>query len=121
MELIPPLTIRSSKGTSHRVMQRITAIALIPLSFWCIVFLNKCLNAPYHETVAWLVTPLNTICILAWLFVVFYHAALGLQVVIEDYVATESIRIIASWAINLCFIFLALISLFEMLNILSIG
>ncbi|MEI6336826.1 MAG: succinate dehydrogenase, hydrophobic membrane anchor protein, partial [Methylococcaceae bacterium] len=48
-------------GTSHWWMQRVTAVALVPLSFWLIIFLDLSLNAPYQETVAWLASPLNTL------------------------------------------------------------
>ena len=108
-------------GTSHWWMQRITAVALIPLSFWLITFLNLSLHATWQDTVAWLSVPLNTVCIVAWIVAVFYHAALGLQVVIEDYVAAEGAKIFAVWSVNLVFIFLALAALIAVFRILSIG
>lgn len=102
-------------------MQRVTAVALIPLSFWLIKFLGLSLTAPYQQTVDWLESPINSICIVAWITAVFYHAALGLQVVIEDYVAAEGFRIISIWAVNLAFLFLAIAALLAVFRIVSIG
>ncbi len=111
----------AKSGTSHWWMQRVTAAALIPLSFWLIYFLGLSLTAPYQQTVAWLTLPVNTVCIVAWIMAVFYHAALGLQVVIEDYVAAEGFRIISIWAVNLAFLFLAIAALLAVFRIVSIG
>ncbi|MDD5578272.1 MAG: succinate dehydrogenase, hydrophobic membrane anchor protein [Methylobacter sp.] len=120
--LAKALGLGSAKaGTSHWWMQRVTAVALIPLSFWLITFLDLSLNAPYQQTIEWLISPLNTVCIVAWVLAVFYHSALGLQVVIEDYVAVESIKIISVWAVNLVFLFLALAALIAVFRILLIG
>ncbi|MDD1624357.1 MAG: succinate dehydrogenase, hydrophobic membrane anchor protein [Methylococcaceae bacterium] len=108
-------------GTSHWWMQRITAVALIPLSFWLISFLDLSLNAPYQQTVEWLTSPLNTVCMVAWVLAVFYHAAMGLQVVIEDYVAAEGVKIVAVWTVNLSFLMLALAALIAVFRTLLIG
>lgn len=82
----------TKSATSHWLLQRITAVVLIPLSFKFIVFLNLCLNAPFEETKAWLESTGNSVWIFAWLVAVFYHAALGLQVVIEDYVGNQPLQ-----------------------------
>jgi succinate dehydrogenase / fumarate reductase, membrane anchor subunit len=108
-------------GTSHWWMQRVTAVALIPLSFWLIIFLNLSLNAPYQEMVEWLASPLNTLGMVTWVLAVFYHAALGLQVVIEDYIAAEGVKIVAVWTVNLSFLLLALAALIAVFRILLIG
>jgi succinate dehydrogenase / fumarate reductase membrane anchor subunit len=108
-------------GTAHWWMQRVTAVALIPLSFWLIIFLDLSLNAPYQETLAWLTSPVNTVCIVAWILAVFYHAALGLQVVIEDYIAAEGVKIVAVWTVNLSFLLLALAALIAVFRTLLIG
>ncbi|MDD1627006.1 MAG: succinate dehydrogenase, hydrophobic membrane anchor protein [Methylococcaceae bacterium] len=108
-------------GTSHWWMQRVTAVALIPLSFWLIIFLNLSLNAPYQEMIEWLALPLNTLGMVAWVLAVFYHAALGLQVVIEDYIAAEGVKIVAVWTVNLSFLLLALAALIAVFRILLIG
>ncbi|MFI3199172.1 MAG: succinate dehydrogenase, hydrophobic membrane anchor protein [Methylococcaceae bacterium] len=108
-------------GTSHWWMQRVTAVALVPLSFWLIIFLDLSLNAPYQETVAWLASPLNTLGMVAWLLAVFYHAALGLQVVIEDYIAAEGVKIVAVWTVNLGFLLLVLAALIAVFRTLLIG
>ena len=108
-------------GTSHWWMQRVTAVALIPFSFWIIIFLDLSLNAPYQETVAWLSSPLNTLGMVAWLLAVFYHAALGLQVVIEDYIAAEGVKIVAVWTVNLGFLLLVLAALIAVFRTLLIG
>ncbi len=108
-------------GISHWWMQRVTAAALIPLSFWLIAFLDSCINAPYQQTVDWLSSPLSIICIVAWILAVFYHAALGLQVVIEDYVAAEGLRIISIWGVNLAFLFLAIAALIAVFRIVFVG
>jgi succinate dehydrogenase / fumarate reductase membrane anchor subunit len=102
-------------------MQRVTAVALIPLSFWLINFLGLSLTVPYKQTLAWLAAPVNSVCIIAWIMAVFYHAALGLQVVIEDYVAAEGPKIISIWVVNLFFLFLAITALLAVVRIVSIG
>ena len=111
----------AKSGTSHWWMQRVTAVALIPLSYWLITFLNLSFHAPYQYMVAWLVAPLNTVCIIAWVLAAFYHAALGLQVVIEDYIAAEGIKIISVWTVNISFFMLALAALVAVFRILLVG
>lgn len=111
----------AKSGTAHWWMQRVTAVALIPLSFWLINFLGLSLTAPYEQTHAWLASPLKSVCIVAWIIAVFYHAALGLQIVIEDYVAAEGPKIISIWAVNLTFLFLAIAALLAVFRIVSIG
>lgn len=108
----------SKSPTTHWLMQRVTAVILIPLSFWLLVFLDMCMNAPYQETVAWMKSPLNTVCIEVCLLAVFYHAAIGLQVVIEDYVANQELQAKIIKAINLSFLFLAVAALFFMFRII---
>ena len=102
-------------------MQRVTAVALIPLSFWLINFLGLSLTSPYQQTLAWLASPVNTACIVAWIMLTYYHAALGLQVVIEDYVAAEGLKIMAIWTVNLTFLFLAIAALLAVFRVISIG
>ncbi len=111
----------AKSGTVHWWMQRVTAVVLIPLSFWLIKFLGLSLTAPYQQTIDWLTLPVNTLCIIAWVMAVFYHAALGLQVVIEDYIAAEGPKIISIWAVNLAFLFLAIAALLAVFRIVSIG
>jgi succinate dehydrogenase / fumarate reductase membrane anchor subunit len=90
---------------------------LVPLSIWLIVLLNKALNAPYADTVEWLSSPLNTLAIIAWTVAVVYHAALGVQVVIEDYVSTIPVRHLAIRATNLIFLVLGVAALLAIIII----
>lgn len=108
-------------GTHHWWMQRVTAVALIPLSFFSIGLLDLMINSSYQETVAWLSTPFHSTVIIAWIISVFYHAALGLQVVIEDYIAVEGVKIITVWAVNLFFFLLALAAVIAVLRIITVG
>ncbi|MDO9213475.1 MAG: succinate dehydrogenase, hydrophobic membrane anchor protein [Methylococcales bacterium] len=108
-------------GSHHWWMQRITAVALIPLSLVAISLLNSLFNDSYAQTVAWLASPLNSTLIVAWLLAVFYHSALGLQVVIEDYVAAEGAKIAAIWSVNLIFFLLALAGVLAVLRTISVG
>lgn len=98
-------------GTTHWWMQRVTAVALIPLAFWLILFINQLFNASYEDIKQWLTSPVNFTLLLAWAFTGFYHAALGLQVVIEDYVNPDWLKIVLVWMIKLTFTGMAIASL----------
>lgn len=106
-------------ATGHFWYQRVTALALIPLSVWLLVLLNKALTAPYADTVVWLASPVNAAAIVAWTLAVIFHAALGVQVVIEDYVSTLSVRHLAIRATNLIFLVLGIAALSAVFFILS--
>jgi len=99
-------------ATKHWLLQRVTAVILIPLTFKLLVFLDLCMNSPYQQTVAWLKLPFNTICIEAWLIVTCYHAAMGLQVVIEDYVANQEHQTLLIKVVNVGFLSLTVVALF---------
>ncbi|OQK17673.1 succinate dehydrogenase [Methyloprofundus sedimenti] len=104
-------------GTTHWWMQRITAVALIPLAFWLILFINQLFNASYDDIKQWLISPVNFTLLLAWAFTGFYHAALGLQVVIEDYVNPDWLKIVLVWMIKLTFAGMAIASLVFVIRI----
>jgi succinate dehydrogenase / fumarate reductase membrane anchor subunit len=50
-------------------------------------------RADYDSLRAWVAQPFTTVLLVALLFSLFYHAILGLQVVIEDYVHQEGAKI----------------------------
>ncbi len=108
-------------GTSHFWMQRITAISLIPLSFWMVLFTKKLLDVSHVEMVSWLAEPLNTALAIAWVIAAFYHAALGLQVVIEDYVHTEGLKISMILLLKLTFFFFAIAAIVALFRISLMG
>lgn len=74
-------------GVHHWWLERITALALIPLSLWFVVSLLQAMLFPTATDVAnWLSSPWVVLLMIALLVTLFSHAALGNQVVIEDYV-----------------------------------
>lgn len=111
----------AKSGTGHWWLQRVSAVALIPLTAWLILMVDSSMHASYQETVAWLTVPLNSVCIVAWILAAYYHAALGLQVVIEDYISGEGSKIICVWVSNLTFLLLAVAALIAVFKIISAG
>jgi succinate dehydrogenase / fumarate reductase, membrane anchor subunit len=73
-------------GAHHWWMQRVSAIALVPLTVWFIAAIIAATGADYTAFVAWMRNPITDILMGLLLIALFYHAALGLQVVVEDYV-----------------------------------
>lgn len=82
-------------GTHHWWAQRVTAIALVPLLLWFVASVVSLAGAPLAEVKAWLASPIAAVLLLALIVAVFHHAQLGLQVVIEDYVHAEGVKIAA--------------------------
>ena len=77
-------------GTRHWWMTRLTAVAMAPLMLWLIFNLARLAEADYATTVAWAAAPWNTVLLILVIATLFYHARLGLQTIIEDYVHHEA-------------------------------
>ncbi|MEA5446164.1 succinate dehydrogenase, hydrophobic membrane anchor protein [Gammaproteobacteria bacterium AB-CW1] len=80
-------------GVHHWLIQRLTAVALIPLFIWFIVSLVSMTGADYATVSQWMANPLVTILLVLFIGTLFYHSELGLQVVIEDYVSSKGSRL----------------------------
>lgn len=74
------------KGVGHWWAERTMAIALVPLTLWLVVSLVTLSGRDYTSVVAWLRMPISMVCMVLLLVALFYHMALGLQVIVEDYV-----------------------------------
>jgi succinate dehydrogenase / fumarate reductase membrane anchor subunit len=73
-------------GVQHFWRQRVTAAALIPLSIWFVVSALGLVGAHEAATLAFLSQPLNAILMAVFVAIAVYHMALGMQVVIDDYI-----------------------------------
>jgi succinate dehydrogenase / fumarate reductase, membrane anchor subunit len=83
----------AKEGVGHWVAQRVTAIALVPLALWFATAVIELTGADFDAMQDWVGRPLPAIGLILLLIATFYHAALGLQVVIEDYVHGELARL----------------------------
>jgi succinate dehydrogenase / fumarate reductase membrane anchor subunit len=79
-------------GTHHWWMQRVTSIALLPLTVWLVFSLAAMPDSTWQQATAWIGRPFNAVLLLAFLAAAFHHTAAGLQVVIEDYLRGEMAR-----------------------------
>ena len=82
-------------GAGHWVSERVTAIALVPLSLWAVCSGLTLAHVGYDGVVAWLHSPLNAVLAVLLLAVGFQHMHAGLRVVIEDYMHTPMTRNLA--------------------------
>jgi succinate dehydrogenase / fumarate reductase membrane anchor subunit len=76
-------------GTAHFWQQRMSAVALVPLSIWFAVSLLGLAKADYAAALDFLRAPVNAVLMILFVVTLLYHMTLGIQVVIEDYVHSE--------------------------------
>jgi succinate dehydrogenase / fumarate reductase membrane anchor subunit len=85
----------AKQGAHHWWMQRLTSVALIVLSIWFIAALFSLGRFDYTTLYGWINAPLNAGLLLLLTVALIYHSQLGLQVVIEDYVAHKGARVVS--------------------------
>jgi len=107
----------AKEGTSHFWAQRLTALALIPLVFWLAFSIAALPGMDYVSIREWISNPFTAIMLILFLLAGFYHAKLGLQVVIEDYVASHSTRTAMIIAVTFFATILAVTGVFSILRI----
>ncbi|UZR29270.1 succinate dehydrogenase, hydrophobic membrane anchor protein [Methylococcus mesophilus] len=97
--------------------QRVTAVALVPLGLWFAFSVALLPSASHAELVAWLNVPWNTLLLLSFILIVFYHTMLGLQVIIEDYVHLDWLKLVGILGVKLVVCFLTLAAVYATLRI----
>ena len=105
------------EGVEHWWIQRVTAVALIPLTLWFTASLIALTGSDYDTFIAWLRAPFATILMVLLLIALFHHISLGLRVVVEDYVHSDRVKIPAVVAIRLACFALAIAGIFATLRI----
>src|SRR5687768_14387163 len=83
----------AKSGFKHWWAQRVSAVALIPLTLWILGWLLALAGSDYSTFTLWIQSPVTTILMVLFLIALFCHAALGVQVVIEDYIHVDWVKI----------------------------
>ena len=107
----------AKEGVGHWWMQRITAVALVPLCLWLVFAIALLGKADYDTMIGWLQRPLVSILLILMILPLFYHAALGIQVVAEDYLPVKWQRLLVIMVVNFICITASVISIFAILKI----
>ncbi len=106
----------AKEGVGHWWMQRLTAVALVPLAIWFAFAVAMLGSASYETMVAWLQSPVVAVLIILFIAATFYHTQLGLQVIVEDYVEGW-LKIVSLVLINFLCIILAVAGFIALLKI----
>jgi len=110
----------AKEGVAHWWAQRITALALVPLTAWFVIAVIHLAGADRAAFVEWLHHPVPAVLWMLLVIAAFYHGALGLQVVIEDYVENEALRLGLIIIMKLAALLLGALAFFALLK-LSFG
>lgn len=84
----------AKEGVHTWIAERVSAIALVPLSLWAVFAALRVAPLGYEQAVLWLQQPVNTVLALLFAALAFVHMGLGLRVVIEDYIHKRTTLIV---------------------------
>ena len=98
-------------------MQRVTAVALVLLGPWMALELLLLSDFSYGTVLAWVHRPYSSVMLILFVLTVAYHSYLGVQVVIEDYVATKALKVLAIMGSAFAHTALSIATLFAILKI----
>ena len=107
----------AKSGSSHWYLQRVTALALVLLGAWFLVSLATLGGTGLDAVQAWLHSPVSSVLAMLFVAVAAYHASLGLQVVVEDYLAGHGARVVLLVVIKFALVVAALVGIIAVLRI----
>ena len=107
----------AKEGPGHWWAQRVSAVALVLLGPWFAVSLATLPDFAYPTVVAWVAAPFNTIALLLLIATLAYHARLGVQVVIEDYVSAAAAKVVLLMLSTFVFYIAAAAGMFAVLRV----
>ena len=105
------------EGVDHWMAQKITAIINAPIILWFVFSMIQILEKNYAEFVDWVANPIHASLLLVMVISVFYHAALGTQVITEDYVSNKSFKLTKLIAQKIFFFVLCMACVFSIIKI----
>lgn len=111
----------SHEGTHHWLHERLTGIAATPLMVWLAWSVVRFGTLDYASFIAWQAELVNAVLMILSVIAVFYHTALGVQSVVEDYVHQPAVKIVTLAAVNLFLFAAALACIFSILKIAFAG
>jgi succinate dehydrogenase / fumarate reductase membrane anchor subunit len=111
----------AKEGVTHFWHQRLTAVALVPLTIWFVISVISLAGADLAAYHAWIALPGNTTLMIILIGMVFYHGALGVQMVIEDYVHGEGAKLVSLIVMKLAALLLAVFSAVAVLRVAFAG
>ena len=107
----------AKSGVHHWWGERVTAIALVPLTLWFILSIYRLAGLDQPALAHWAASPVHTVLLICLVLATFHHMQLGLQVVIEDYVHTEATRFTLLLLVKAISVVLALACLVSVLKL----
>lgn len=107
----------AKNGTHHWWMQKVTAVALIPLTIWFVSSVVQMTQANYEVVINWLNSPVVAILMLLFITTGMYHLKLGLQVIIEDYIHSEGSKMMLQMMVTFGCIAVGTAAVFSILRI----
>ncbi len=107
----------AQEGTTQWWQQRLTAIALVPLSIWFVTSMVALTGAEQAQVAAWLASRRTAVMMTLLIVAGFYHLKLGLQVVIEDYVENQVMKLSVQVVVTFTCIALAFICIISVLKL----
>ena len=107
----------AKSGLHHWWHQRLTALAMVPLMLVTLAIVASLGTLEYDSALSLMANPFVATLLLLLVVVGFYHAALGLQVVIEDYVGAEGVRMGLIIFVKMALFALAIVTLLSILKV----
>lgn len=122
MSLRSPLSLvlgmgSAKDGTAHWWAQRVTAVALIPLTLWLTFSLLMLPDLSYDTVRTWLTVPISAFLAVLLIGVLGYHSYLGTQVIVEDYVHLASMKVFTLLALKFLYVLCAGAGIFAVLRV----
>jgi succinate dehydrogenase / fumarate reductase membrane anchor subunit len=108
-------------GTAHWWAERLTSVALVPLTVWFVFVVLHLSGLPRADVAHWAANPINAGLLVALVLTTFHHMQLGLQVVVDDYIHVESTRMALLLLIKGAAAVLALIAVVAALKLAFTG